>query len=96
MDHEIRDRLDQALANPEGVTLHFQTAYDAMRFRMRAYAERRKDMAANRKIHPKGHPLWGTTPYDNLTFRIEDDTMTIRLRPPVPPATPIPDQAHDR
>ncbi len=85
---DIRLRLDQALASPNGVTLAFDRPEDAKSFRMACYVYRRRLIRTNK-----------FTPYDDLVIRLTPPaTILIEPRRPLPAATaiippPTPDQA---
>lgn len=82
----VTQRLDEALASTDGITLDFDRFEDARRFRMRIYARRRALAAKSRASGGNG-----LIAYDNLIVRIVPPaTLVIEPSRPIPAAQPLP------
>lgn len=75
-----RQYMDYALEQPRGLSKEFPSYGHAFSFQMGCYGVRKQDRAANRKIHPVGHPNHGRSIYDELIVSIEptdpNETLT--------------------
>lgn len=65
---DVQETLDKALASPKGVSIKFDSRGQAIRFRHRAYALRKKLREESVNIYEPGEFMHGRTAYDALSF----------------------------
>lgn len=71
---DCEDLCERAMNSPRGIRVR---APNPKYLRDRIYAYRKMQRAENRKIFAENEPLHGKTPYDELTFDIDGDTLKI-------------------
>src|SRR5258708_1173845 len=64
---------NQAIDDPKGARIRFDTEGDAIHYRLKLHAARRADRESNEAIYERGDPLYGRSAYDGMVVRIRQN-----------------------
>lgn len=79
----IRPYFDRALESPRGTKITCADHGQAMHLRQRLYKLRQLEQVRSQTIFEPGDTRYGTSPYDNLVCKVEDNALMILRREPL-------------
>ena len=81
---DVYEKYDEAMEDPKGIRIPFDTRGEAQHYQMRMHNARAVDRRENKQIYAPGEPLYGQSTYDKLQVRLrqgEDGTWFVYIEP---------------
>ena len=82
---DVYEKYDEAMEDPKGIRIPFDTRGEAQHYQMRMHNARSVDRRENAKMYERGHPLHGQSSYDILQLRIlgpaDDGSWFVYIEP---------------